>query len=80
MLQFATENGMKFMEVSAQENINIDAVGLNLYQLFEPFYFSRNVIQSLSFSSHCCLRGLYHPAGKGTQMLKWVNFRCNKRG
>ena len=30
MLQFATENGMKFMEVSAEENINLDEVGLNL--------------------------------------------------
>ena len=30
MLQFATENGMKFMEVSAQEIINIDEVSLNL--------------------------------------------------
>ena len=30
MLQFATENGMKFMEVSVEENINLDEVGLNL--------------------------------------------------
>ena len=30
MLQFAAKNGMKFMEVSAQENINIDEVSLNL--------------------------------------------------
>ena len=30
MLQFATENGMEFMEVSAEENINLDEVGLNL--------------------------------------------------
>ena len=30
MLQFAAKNGMKFMEVSVEENINLDEVGLNL--------------------------------------------------
>ncbi len=45
-LQFATEHGMKFMEVSAKENINIDEVRLDvqphlglLYSKFIPSFF-----------------------------------------